>query len=109
MSNSTQDLRAQLIVKKPPGFVHPYTISPYGINVFGGDIPQLVKFGATGTYSVFGLGAPVVISSHYSVKLRYLGTEPTIEDIFSSVTYRYMALGCLDGPCLPFSSTSGGD
>ena len=45
----------------------------------------------------------------YSIFTRYTGNEFTIEDIYSNVTSRALALGCLDGPLLAYSSTSEGD
>ncbi len=38
----------------------------------------------------------------YFVTARYTGDEPTIEDIYSYATNNTMALGCIDGPALPF-------
>lgn len=38
------------------------------------------------------------------IKSRYRLSEPTIEDVYSYTTTRYMQLGCLDGPLFPFYS-----
>ena len=40
----------------------------------------------------------------YGIYNRYTGNEATIEDIYSNVTRRALALGCLDGPLFPFYS-----
>ena len=45
----------------------------------------------------------------YSIFNRYTGSELNIEDIYSNVTARSMALGCMDGPMLAYSSTAEGD
>lgn len=41
------------------------------------------------------------IQVHAQVNARYKSYEPTIEDIYSYSTSRYMMLGCLDGPAFP--------
>lgn len=41
---------------------------------------------------------------NYKINNRIMGNEDTIEDIYSYQSYRFMALGCLDGPALPFYS-----
>ena len=41
------------------------------------------------------------IQVHAQINSRYKSTEPTIEDIYSYATTRYMMLGCLDGPAFP--------
>ena len=41
---------------------------------------------------------------NYKINNRLTGEEDTIEDIYSYSAYRFLALGCLDGPMLPFYS-----
>ena len=41
------------------------------------------------------------IQIHAQVNARYKQHEPTIEDVYSYATTRYMMLGCLDGPAFP--------
>ena len=41
------------------------------------------------------------IQVHALVNARYKPHEPTIEDVYSYATTRYMMLGCLDGPTFP--------
>lgn len=41
---------------------------------------------------------------NYKINNRLTGEEDTIEDIYAYSAYRFMALGCLDGPSLPFYS-----
>ena len=60
-----------------------------------------VELTVGGTYSICQ-ALETVINGMYVINSRYTGTEPTIEDIYSSYTYRYMALGCLDGPLFSF-------
>lgn len=42
---------------------------------------------------------------NYKINNRLKGLEDTIEDIYSYASYRVLALGCLDGPSLPFYTT----
>lgn len=46
----------------------------------------------------------MLIYLRYDIYNRYKGTEINIEDIYSNVTYRALALGCLDGPLFAYAS-----
>jgi len=66
---------------------------------------------ATDLHMFYGVATvmSVTLQCDYHVNARYKNTEPTIEDIYSCVTMRYMSLGCLDGPLFPYYSSGTGE
>ncbi len=84
---------------KPAG--SPYGAEPFGVKVWGSnELHDQVKK-IKGHYGVLGAKS-FRMHGHYSVFNRYNGTEPSVEDVHAFVTYRFMALGCLDGPLFPY-------
>jgi hypothetical protein len=79
----------------------PYGEEPFGLWIWGADGIYDVTVEIRGSAPVARTNQKI-IKARYRVNARPTGLEPTIEDIYSYATYRYMALACLDGPLLPF-------
>lgn len=81
----------------------PYGSEPYGLKVWGSNELKDRTVTIKGHFGI--LGSKVSrLHGHFLVFNRYSGQEPSIEDVHAFVTYRFMALGCLDGPLFPYYS-----
>lgn len=96
-----------------PGSYKP--IRPYNPNeelydreLWGAERPVDI---ATDLHLFYGVASAIAVTLQcdYHVNARYKTTEPTIEDVYSCSTMRYMSLGCLDGPLFPYYSSEVGD
>lgn len=86
------------IIESSPFGITQYDTQLYGSSIFQ-DYVKVVKV----KYSLLG-GQYRRVHVRYKIKARYTRTETTIEDIYVSATARFMKLGCLDGPLLPYFS-----